>query len=298
MNKRSKPAFVSIISNTFLVLLKLIVGTIIGSIAIVAEALHSAMDLVAAIIAYYSIKKASAPPDEKHGFGHGKIENVSGIIEGFLIFLAAIWILYESVKAIKHDAPMGDMGWGIAIMAVSTILNYAVSEYLFKRAKEFSSPALSADAWHLRTDVYTSFGIFAGLIVVKATRIKILDPLLAMCVAILILIVSIRLMRDSFGDLIDEALPEKENEEIKVILGKHIGLIEEFHELRTRKAGHERHVDLHLVMKKTYTLDKAHDICNHLEEEIVEKFPNTKVLIHIEPCKNRPNCDHNCRECV
>lgn len=298
MDKRTKPAFISILSNTFLVLLKLVVGTIIGSIAIVAEALHSAMDLAAAVIAYYSIKKAGAPPDEKHEFGHGKIENISGVIEGLLIFLAAMWIIYEAVKAIKHGAHILELCLGIAVMGVSAVLNYVVSGYLFKSAQQFSSPALLADAWHLRTDVYTSIGVFAGLIIVKITHIKILDPILAIVVAVLILAVSIKLMRESMGDLVDEALPAEEVEKIKHTLNEHIGMIVEFHELRTRRAGRERHIDLHLVLKKTYTLEAAHNICTHLEKEIKQKFPGVKILIHIEPCKGKSKCDHNCMKCV
>lgn len=298
MHERSKPAFVSILSNTFLVLLKLVTGMFIGSIAIIAEALHSAIDLVAAIIAYYSIKKASEPPDEKHKYGHGKIENISGTVEAFLIFAVALWIIYEGIMAMRHGRKMENLGWGIAVMGVSTVMNYFVSAYLFKKAKQYSSPALDADAWHLRTDVYTSLGIFAGLIVVAITRLGILDPLLAIGVAVLILAVSIKLMRTSVADLIDETLPEAEISEIKIILDKHLGMVEEYHELRTRKAGYERHIDLHLVLKKSYTLERAHDICNHLEKEICAKISHAKVLIHLEPCKEKSKCDHDCKNCV
>src|SRR3989304_4174382 len=162
-HRKSRAAMISVISNTALVLMKLIVGLLIGSVSVISEAIHSGFDLLAAVIALFSVRTSSRPADSDHPFGHGKIENVSGAIEALLIFLAAGWIIFEAVKKFLYSEPMEAANWGVGVMFISAITNIFVSQMLFKVGKETDSVALQADAWHLRTDVYTSAGVMVGL---------------------------------------------------------------------------------------------------------------------------------------
>src|SRR5512142_2540278 len=162
---KSRAASVSVLSNTALVVGKLIVGLLIGSVSVLSEAIHSGIDLVAALIAWWAVRASSAPADDEHPFGHGKLENLSGAIEALLILVAAVWIVIESVQKLVHPTPVEGVGLGIAIMGISSVANLFVSNWLMKVGRQTDSVALVADAWHLRTDVYTSFGVMFGLVV-------------------------------------------------------------------------------------------------------------------------------------
>jgi cation diffusion facilitator family transporter len=295
LNKeKTSIARLSIISNTVLVILKLAVGVMIGSVSVISEAIHSGIDLVAAVIAYISVKKSSVPPDAEHTFGHGKIENVSGAVEAVLIFVAAALIIKEAYDKLIHGVVIEDVSLGIAVMLLSVVVNYFVSEKLLKTAKRTDSIALEADGWHLRTDVLTSLGIFGGLVAIKLTGIAILDPILAMLVALFILKAAFDLTVRSVKDLLDIKLPEEEESQIKSIIADHSGSFLEFHDLRTRKSGSDRFVDLHLVVHKKLSVEEAHDLSDDIEQDIKTRFPRTSVIIHIEPCKEMSD---NCKEC-
>ncbi len=295
LNKeKTSIARLSIISNATLVALKLAVGIMIGSVSVISEAIHSGIDLVAAIIAYFSVRQSSQPPDAEHTFGHGKIENVSGAVEAVLIFIAAGLIIWEAYNKILHGVEIEDVSLGILVMLLSVVVNYFVSEKLLKTAKRTDSIALEADGWHLRTDVLTSLGIFGGLVAIKLTGIAILDPILAMLVALFILKAAFELTVKSVKDLLDIRLPKEEEDEIKKILSNYAGSFVEFHDLRTRKSGSDRFVDLHLVVHKKLSVEEAHDLSDRIEADIAQRFPRTSVIIHIEPCKETIK---NCEEC-
>jgi cation diffusion facilitator family transporter len=295
LNKeKTSVARLSIISNTTLVILKLAVGLMIGSVSVISEAIHSGIDLVAAIIAYFSVRRSSQPPDTEHAFGHGKIENVSGAIEAVLIFIAAALIIKEAYDKLIHGVVIEDVSLGIGVMLLSVIVNYFVSDKLIKTAKRTDSIALEADGWHLRTDVLTSLGIFGGLVAIKITGIAILDPVLAMLVALFILKAAFDLTIKSVKDLLDIKLPREEEDEIKRAISKHAGSYVEFHDLRTRKSGSDRFVDLHLVVHKKLNVEEAHSLSDRIENDIKERFPRTSVVIHIEPCQETAE---NCKEC-
>jgi len=186
MNAKVSIARLSILSNSFLIVLKLAVGFISGSVSIISEAIHSSMDLIAAVIAFFSVKVSDTPPDSRHPYGHGKVENISGVIEALLIFIAAIWIIIEGVKKLlSNDIKLESIGIGSAVMLVSAVLNAFVSGRLYKVARETKSVALEADALHLKTDVYTSLGVAVGLGLIMLTGINWLDPVVAILVAFL-----------------------------------------------------------------------------------------------------------------
>ncbi|MCX9082703.1 MAG: cation diffusion facilitator family transporter [Candidatus Methanoperedens sp.] len=280
-------ARLSIYSNSLLLVMKLAVGFFIGSISILSEALHSGIDLLAAIIANYSVKKAGQPADDEHKFGHGKFENVSGTVEAILIFVAAIIILYKSIEKIlgNEGFEFEFIGIGIVVMGISAIVNFYVSARIMKVAKKAESIALEADAYHLTTDVYTSIGVFIGLILIQITKNPIFDPLLAIIVALIILKASYDLTKRSVSGIMDVKLSDTEEDCIKSIIHEHYSQYAEYHNLRSRMSGAERFVDLHLVVPKKQLVVDAHDFCDHLEKDIKEKIPNLSILIHIEPCE-------------
>ena len=282
---KTSAAGLSILSNSLLVALKLAAGLAMGSVSVISEGVHSAVDLLAAMIAFFSIRAAAKPADEEHEFGHGKIENISGTIEALLIFLAAILIIREAIVKIIDRAQPEFITLGIGIMAFSAVVNFFVSRRLHRIAHSTDSIALEADAWHLTTDVYTSLGVFAGLIVVEITHWYILDPIIAIGVALLIIRAAWNITRKSISGLVDERLPKAEEDIITASIIEHLGEITGFHELRTRKAGSQRYINLHLVLPKSVTLEEAHRLCDHLEGDIKNKLSNGLVTIHCEPCE-------------
>jgi cation diffusion facilitator family transporter len=295
LNKeKTSVARLSIISNTLLVVLKLAVGIMIGSVSVISEAIHSGIDLVAAIIAYFSVRQSSRPPDAEHAFGHGKVENVSGAVEAVLIFIAAGLIIWEAYNKLIHGVEIEDVSLGIVVMLLSVFVNYFVSGRLMKTAKRTESIALEADAWHLRTDVLTSLGIFAGLVAIKLTGIAILDPILAILVALFILKAALELTIKSVKDLMDAKLPDEEENEISGIIAKHQNEYVSFHELRTRKSGSDRFIDLHLVVSKKITVEESHGLADRIEAGIKGRFPRASVMIHVEPCGAGDECN-NCK---
>lgn len=284
---KKRTARLSIGSNIFLVFIKLGAGLAIGSVSIISEAIHSSLDLVAALIAYISVKKSAEPPDDTHAFGHGKFEDFSGLIEAVLIFVAAALILYEAVRKLLGEGngiDTGILGIGIAIMGISAVLNWFVSSRLMKVAKESESIALESDAWHLRTDVYTSLGVFAGLVAIHFTGLTILDPIFAIGVALIIIRAAYDLVRRSFSDLIDQRLPDEEEERIRKIICEHASEYADFHALRTRRSGPERFIELHLTVPRDATVEQAHDLSDHLESDLKTEFPGASITIHQEPC--------------
>ena len=288
-------AGLSVLSNTLLILLKLVAGILSGSVSIIAEAIHSGIDLLAALIAFVCLRIAGKPADREHPFGHGKVENVSGTIEAVLIFVAAIFIIYEAINRIIAEAIVEYLSIGIAVMAISVVVNIIVSRHLLRIARDSDSIALEADARHLTADVYTSLGVLAGLVLVQVTGLNILDPIIAIGVAIFILRAAYSLTRRAFPPLIDIRLPEDEEELIVSTMSEHMGELVGFHELRTRKAGSERYIELHMIMARDASIERAHSLCDHLEEDIKSRLPNIHVTIHVEPCEMEcDTCPDSC----
>lgn len=283
MDVKTKAAWLSVLSNTLLMSGKFIIGIMIGSISVISEAIHSANDLLASIIALFAVQRSSKPPDKEHPYGHGKIENVSGTIEALLIFLAAVLIIKEAVEKILHGGEMMDTTWGIAIMGFSALLNLLVSNYLLKVGRETDSVALEADGMHLKTDVLTSAGVFVGLILIKITGLKIIDPLAAILVAFLIFKAAYDLTKKAFMPLIDSALEDDQISVVESVLCEYSDNFIEYHDLRTRKAGRESHIDLHLVISPEKSVQEAHQLCDAIEEKIESRISYSHVLIHVEP---------------
>ncbi|MDD7794470.1 cation diffusion facilitator family transporter [Clostridium sp. 'White wine YQ'] len=288
MNRKTKVARLSIISNSILIFLKLIVGIFSGSVSIISEAIHSTMDLAASIIAFFSVRLSSRPADKNHPYGHGKFENISGVIEALLIFAASIWIIIESVNKITH--PGGEVksfAVGFIVMFISAGVNFIVSRKLYKIAKEEDSVALEADALHLRTDVYTALGVGFGLLLIWITNLNFLDPVVAIIVALFILKEAFELLKNAFSPLLDVRLSDDEIMIIEDTIDNYNSVYCNFHNLRTRKSGSTKYIDLHLVVPENMSVKNAHNICDNIEDDLENKLRNTEVMIHLESCNNQ-----------
>jgi cation diffusion facilitator family transporter len=281
MNAKVSIARLSIASNSFLIIMKLAVGILSGSVSIISEAIHSSMDLMAAVIAFFSVKVSDNPPDSRHPYGHGKVENISGVIEALLIFVAAIWIIVEAAKKLTGEPiVLESIGIGSAVMLISAIVNIIVSRKLYKVARETNSVALEADALHLKTDVYTSLGVAVGLGLIILTGITWFDPVVAILVALFIIRESYFLLRRAFTPLLDEAWEVDEVEDLERTLNE---MNVNYHQLRTRIAGNYRFADVHIEIPKDQSVESAHQYCDMIEEKLTTKFKNLNVTIHVEP---------------
>jgi cation diffusion facilitator family transporter len=277
---KRRAAALSVASNSCLVLGKLVVGIMTGSVAIISEAIHSGMDLLAAIIAFVAVSYSDRPPDRDHPHGHGKIENLSGAVEALLIFGAIFFIAYEAIAKLVHGARVERVYLGAIVMGASAAVNTVVSIVLQRVGRRTESEALLADAAHLRTDVYTSLGVGAGLLLVQLTGRQWLDPVAALSVGLLIGWEAWRITRRSVGALLDESLPEEEQRQVREAIAR-TGVT--FHAFRTRKAGATRTVDLHLDVSPAASAEQVHALCDQIEAEVRRVLPAAQVLIHPEP---------------
>ena len=289
--RRKRAARVSVVSNTALIAAKLAVGIGIGSVSVISEAVHSSVDLVAAIMALIAVRMAAQPADHGHPYGHGKFENLSGAAEALLIFVGAGIIAVEAVQKFGQAGPTDSAVWGVAVMGLSATVNFGVSRYLSRVGRETDSVALQADAAHLHADVITSLGVFVGLALVWLTGIPWLDPLTALAVALLIIKSGWDILVQSVGGLVDASLPLEEEARIGQTLNGFSARYINYHNLRTRQAGPERYIDLHLVVPDYITVEAAHHLCGEIEAELENSVSGATVHIHVEPQSVCTNID-------
>ena len=284
MRTKSRAAALSIASNATLIALKLAAGAITGSIAILTEAIHSLIDLVASVIAFISVRKADEPADAEHPYGHEKVENLAANVEGILILVGAGIIVYEATHRLAVGSEVESLGVGIAVMAFSMLANLGVSARLSRTAKRTDSPALEGDAAHLRTDALTSGGVLVGLALVQITGAAAFDSITALLVAVAIVFSGIRIIRRSSGVLVDEALPEPEMDRVEAALAaSRTAEVAGYHKLRGRRAGSRRWVDLHVQFRSGTSLERAHAVAHQMRDGVESEFPGAEVLIHVEP---------------
>ena len=281
---KTRTAALSVVSNSCLILLKVVAGSITGSVAILTEAVHSSIDLVASMVAFFSVRKAGEPADESHRYGHEKLENLAAAIEGILILVGSVAIAFQAIRHLTGGGQVQRLGVGIAVVAFSLVANLIVSTVIERNARKTSSAALEGDAAHLRTDALTSLAVLVGLALVAITGAQWLDPVVALLVAASIVVTGVRLLARSGRVLVDEALPAGEVAAIR-------GAIEQFggrgvvgyHELRTRQAGARRYVDLHVQFRHGTSLEDAHRTAHELQDVIGGRLGGADVLIHLEP---------------
>ena len=274
-----------------LILLKIIAGWISGSISVFAQAADSLLDLFAGLVTFFAVRIATKPADEEHPFGHGKVEDMAGMVQGVLLFIAAGLIIYSSVQRIINKTPIELAEAGMVAMAVSMVASILLSRHLLKVSRATGSVVLEANARNITGDIYSTAAVLVGLLVVRLTGLSILDPIIAIGIAIYIAKIAYDAINKPLLGLVDASLPRSDQAVIKSCLAEQGNQIVGFHELRTRRSGNQRYIDLHLVMAKGISLERAHQVCDLLEVDIRLKLPRTNVTIHVEPC------DGKCKEC-
>lgn len=274
-------AGLSIVSNSAIIVLKLIAGLVSGSISIISEAIHSMSDLLASVLTFFAVSRSCEPADKDHPFGHGKYEDMAGFLEGLLIIFAAFYIIYEAGKKLINGSSMDTQNLlGIGVMLFAVIANYFVSKYLFHVARKTDSVSLYADGEHLRTDMYSSLGVFAGLIIIKITGLVILDSIIAIMVAMIILKTGVDISKTTLNNLLDGSLPPQEIEEIERIINSHNI---KYKNLKSGRVGPSRRIELTILCPPDMTVRESHNICDNVEKSIKEKLNNASVMIHTEP---------------
>ena len=275
-----------------LVTAKLVVAVITGGISILAQGIDSLLDLLAIVITFYAVKIAAKPADREHPFGHGKVENIAAVGQAALIFTAGGCIIYAAIRKIIVGAPIELTEAGIGVMVASIIASIFLSRHLLKVARATDSIALEANAHNITTDVYSAAAVLGGLIAIRFTGLNVLDPIIALGISVLILKAAYNVLKKSFGPLIDVRLPQAEEDVIRSCIIEQGYQLVDFHDLRTRKAGAQRYVELHLTVPKNVSVEEAHQVCDRLEQCIKARLANTSVTIHVEPCSEE------CEQCT
>lgn len=276
-------AGLSITSNSVIIVTKIIAGMISGSISIISEAIHSLSDFLASVLTFFAVTRSAEPADKDHPFGHGKYEDMSGFIEGGLIIFAGLFIIYESAsKLISGYTMEAESMLGIYVMAFAVVANFAVSRYLFYVAKKSDSVSLRADAEHLQTDIFSSLGVLAGLVLIKITGLTILDPVIAAFVALIILKAGFSISKETLNNLLDGSISAEDIEKIENVL-KNNTIIKGYKNIKGRKSGQYKEIELTLLFNPDMKISCCHNICDQIEEDIKAKLGNASITIHSEP---------------
>ncbi|HTU98734.1 MAG TPA: cation diffusion facilitator family transporter [Solirubrobacteraceae bacterium] len=281
---KTRAAVVSIASNSCLIVLKVAAGLVTGSVGILSDAVHSLMDLIASVIAWASVRKADEPADASHRYGHEKLEDLAAGAQALLLLVGAVFIAVEAVRRLINGGTVGSIGIGIAVTGVAACVNLVVSSYLDRTGRATGSTALHANAADLRTDAIVSLGVLASLVVVKLTHAHWIDPAVGLIVAAAISRTGVKILIDASRRLVDEALPADELAALQQVVESFVGHeVVGYHDLRSRHVGSRHQVDLHLQFAAGTSLERAHYVSHQLQDAIVERLPDTTVLVHLEP---------------
>ena len=283
VDRRVRASMTAIVTVVLMLAIKLAVGLATQSIGIISQALDSVTDLMASALALYAVKKSMEPPDQRHPYGHSKVENLVSVIVGLMILLVAVAVAWEAVNRLMGGDEPVMLELGIAVMAGAVMVNLAVSSYLFRTARQERSMALEADAIHLRTDVVSNAGVLLGLVIIYATGLTILDPIIALIMAAYIVYSGVRLISKASADLLDENILPEEEKIVHDVLGEHSQGYRYFHALKARRGGNKSYLELHLAVERDMRVEDAHALAEHLEDEIRRRLPHFEVMIHMEP---------------
>lgn len=288
---KERVARISIAAIASLIALKIAAAILTGSIGILADAVHSLIDLTGAIIGYLGVKVAGKPPDETHRFGHGRAEDIAAALIASLIFLAAGIIAYQSIQRLLSGSFVEMLDLGILATVAAIAINVTVSRFALRIARESDSIALEATGRDLTADVLSSVAVLVGLIAVRLTGQAALDPIVALIVVVFIGRAAMATMRKATAALMDTRLPDHEEKAILDVLAACTN-IANYHGLRTRKAGSQRHIVVHIVVPGDKTVEEGHAIAEEVEDRLRALFPGAGVTIHVEPCSL------DCAECA
>jgi cation diffusion facilitator family transporter len=279
-----------------LFILKVVVGLITHSISIWAQAVDSSLDIFAVVITFLTVGFSAKPADKEHPFGHGKAEDIAAGIQAVFLFAAASLIIYYAIRRIVEQTAPQYTEAGIAVMLVSMVASILLSRHLFRVARATGSVALEGNANNITGDIYSTAGVLVGLTIVRlghlfGVHLDVIDPILAILVSIIILRATYRVGRMALEGLIDFRIPQADEETLMATILEHSGQLVGVHEVRTRRSGSHKYIDLHLVMPKGASVEQAHEMCDHLEQDIMKRLQNANVTIHVEPC------DIECQQC-
>ncbi|MDT8424082.1 MAG: cation diffusion facilitator family transporter [Desulfuromonadales bacterium] len=286
---KKSAAYLSVVAAISLAAIKLLIGLATGSLAVLASAVDSLLDILMSSINFFAIQRAEQPADECHPFGHGKYETLAAFIQALIIAASGLWIIFESIRRLFGEIELRRIDTGIAVLAFSAVCSWLIARHLRKVARATDSPALETDSLHFAMDVYTNLALLIGLVVVNVFNVPQLDPILSLGVALYILFEALQLVRRSLNDVLDAELPKEHREHIEQLLNEHRADIINYHNLRTRQAGSQKIMDFHLTVCRHLTVEQAHDIADQLEQKIEKDILGADVTIHMEPCK-REDC--------
>jgi cation diffusion facilitator family transporter len=283
MNEKRKVAGWSVFAAIFLTSFKFIIAILTGSLGLLSEALHSGLDLIAAVITYFSVKLSDKPPDKEHNYGHGKIENFSAFVETILLFVTCIWIIYEAIhRMVTGKVEIEVNIWSYIVVITSILIDITRSKALYRVAKKYNSQALEADALHFSTDIWSSSVVLLGLVCAHF-GLYFADPVAALIVALIVFFISYRLGKRSMDVLLDKAPAESVKKINEILAG--FPEIKHYHDLKIRTAGADTFVKLNVHLQPDLPLDNVHEICDRIEEEIRKNIPRCEVFVHPEPEK-------------
>lgn len=294
MSAVRKMALLSIAASIVTLLLKFGAWFLTGSVSLFSDAAESMVNLTAGLMAFWMLTIAARPADAGHAYGHDKAEYFSSGVEGALILVAAVSIAFAAVERFIHPAPLSHLGPGLLVSGLAALVNLAAARMMLKVAREHDSITLEADARHLLTDVWTSAGVLGGLLVVlfAPPSWQVLDPVMAVAVALNIVLTGVSLLRRSLDGLMDAALPEQEVRSIAACIRAELPSGASFHDLRSRKAGPRRFVEFHLLLPGETSVQASHDLCDRIEAAIGRELAQASVLIHVEPAETHSG-DHS-----
>jgi len=294
-NPKLRAATFSICGALLLAIIKLTVAIMSGSMAVMASAIDSLLDILMSGVNFMAIRQAEQPPDQSHPFGHGKFETLATLFQALVITGSGGWIIYESVIRLSRNNQLENIDQGIGVLAFSAVVSWFIARNLSKVAKQTDSSALEADSLHFRMDIYSNLGLMAGLFMVRWFDIYWLDSALSILVASYILHEALQLIKRGLTDILDHELPDEIQQQVHHLISTHEGPLAGYHGLRTRRAGSLKIMDFHLEVCKDMTVAEAHELTDSLEKKIEKEIPGSNVIIHIEPCviddcPGRENC--------
>lgn len=279
-------AWLSIAAAVVTIGLKFTAFLLTGSVGLLSDGAESVVNLVAAVVALIALSIAARPPDERHQYGHAKAEYLSAVVEGAMIFVAAAFIIWSAVQRLLDPQPIDNVGIGLAISVGASVVNGLVALVLLRAGKQHRSITLEADGKHLMTDVWTSVGVVAAVFLVALTDWLILDPIIAIAVGINILIAGWRLIRVSLDGLLDTALAPDVRDYLDAVIARFVSDDVAVHAVRSREAGHQRFVTMHVLVPGDWSVTRGHDVCHDLEEAIAAAIDNCHVETHLEPLED------------
>jgi len=280
-------AAISLATTICLLSLKLILGIISGSIAVLSDAIDSGTDVVGGTAALISVRIAARPADEEHPYGHGKVESISASVAATVVTIGGGFVVFQAVRRLVAGSPEINVGLGLPPMLIAFAANAVIGFYMRREARRARSLALASEATHLQTNVVQAAAVIAGLAAVGVTGLRLFDPLVALGLAAYMGWAAVQLARGALTEVMDVALPDEDLRAIHDVLVAHQGEIRGFHRLRSRKAGPIRHVDMHLLVDPHHTIAEVHAVCDRIEREISERLPGATVTIHMEPDDGR-----------